>query len=215
MTWRLLPTLTHASTVPTLKRKIYALKGYAITYGKRITVKKILILDEPLSQVFDLWCDMQSVSTKFEPGNMVICGTAVVCLITGDDDNKSAYSEKAIDFEYRYPIKCSPESLRSEPEIEMLSCGYTITGAQNIELRIDIGINAAIYECRKMSLITDIEIDENTPAQQTAKCAMTIYFTGEGKCVWDIAKHYNASVNEIMKINELESEMLCPRAKCF
>ena len=25
-------------------RKIYALKGYAITYGKRITVKKILIL---------------------------------------------------------------------------------------------------------------------------------------------------------------------------
>ena len=90
----------------------------------------------------------------------------------------------------------------------MLSCGYTITGAQNIELRIDIGINAAIYECRKMSIITDIEIDENTPAQQTAKCAMTIYFTGEGECVWDIAKHYNASVNEIMKINELESECL-------
>ena len=37
---------------------------------------------------------------------------------------------------------------------------------------------------------------------------MTIYFTGEGECVWDIAKHYNASVNEIMKINELESECL-------
>lgn len=170
--------------------------------------KKNIELDEPVAQVFDLWCDLQSVSTKFETGNMIINGTAVACLITGDEDGKCSYFEKAIDFEYRYPLKCSSDSLRSEPEIEILSCGYTITGPQNMELRIDIGINAAIYECRKMPLITDIEIDENTPAPQTAKCAMTIYFTGAGECVWDIAKHYNASVNEIMKINELEEECL-------
>ena len=129
-------------------------------------------------------------------------------MITGDEDGRASYFEKAIDFEYKYPLKCSSESLRSDPEIEILSCGYTITGAQNMELRIDIGINAAIYECRKMPLITDIEIDEGAPAPQTSKCAMTIYFTGADECVWDIAKHYNASVNEIMKINELEEECL-------
>ena len=98
--------------------------------------------------------------------------------------------------------------LECSPEIEVVSAGYTIIGPNNIEIRIDLGINAAIYEKRDIPLITDIVIDENKPAERSRKGAMTIYFSGDGECVWDIAKQYNASVDEIMKINELEEECL-------
>ena len=59
-----------------------------------------------------------------------------------------------------------------------------------------------------MPLITDIQIDESKSNDRASKCAMTIYFTGENECVWDIAKQYNASVDEIMKINELSEECM-------
>lgn len=191
-----------------MKKESICFEKICDTVRENYNCKKSIELDGPTAKVYDIWCDLQSVSTKFEAESMVICGTAVICLITGDEEDRASYFEKAVDFEYSYPLNRSCENLKSDPELEVLSCGYTLTGAESMEIRIDIGINASIYECRKMSLITDMETDENAPAEQTAKCAMTIYFTGDGECVWDIAKHYNASVKEIMKINELEGECL-------
>ena len=170
--------------------------------------KKSIELDEPISAVSDLWCDMQSVNTKFENGNMIICGTLVACLLTICENGVPAYFEKPIDFEYKYALKRDIDSLCCSPEIDVASCGYTITAATTVELRVDLGINAAVYECTSLPLITDIQIDGTKPRASVSKCAMTIYFTAENECVWNIAKHYNASVNEIMKINDLSDEYL-------
>ena len=170
--------------------------------------KKNIELDGPISAVSDLWCDMQSVNTKFENGNMIICGTLVACLLTSSESGSPAYFEKPIDFEYKYPLKEDIDTLRCSPEIDVASCGYTITAANTVELRVDLSINAAVYECTALPLITDIQIDGTKPRTHTSKCAMTIYFTAENECVWDIAKHYNASVEEIMKINDLSEECL-------
>lgn len=163
---------------------------------------------EPITSVSDIWCDVHSVSTRFEEGFMKICGTVVASLITCDVDGVAAYFEKPIDFEYKYLISSTCECLNCAPEIEIASCSYTIISANTIEIRIDLCVNAAIYECRDMLLITNIEIDEKRIAERPQKCAMTVYFTGENEHVWDIAKLYNASVEELMKINELAEESL-------
>ena len=139
---------------------------------------------------------------------MILSGTLVACIITAGENGTPAYFEKPIDFEYKYALKRDMDSLRCTPEIEVSSCGYTITAATTVELRIDLAINAAVYECRTMPIVTDIKLDGAKPRQNNSKCAMTIYFTAENECVWDIAKHYNASVEEIMKINELSEECL-------
>ena len=90
----------------------------------------------------------------------------------------------------------------------MLSCGYTITGASAVEIMVDLSINAAVYEKCNITLISDVEVMENTPIERKRKGALTIYFPNNNECVWDIARIYNASVEEIMRINELESETL-------
>ena len=37
---------------------------------------------------------------------------------------------------------------------------------------------------------------------------MTVYFANQNESVWDIARIYNASVDEIMRINDLDNEKL-------
>lgn len=170
--------------------------------------KKNIELDEPVSSVCDLWCDVQSVNTKFENDNMIICGTLVACLLTSSEGAIPSYFEKPIDFEYKYALKGNTDTLRCSPEIDVASCGYTITAATTVELRVDLGINATVYKFTDLPLITDIRIDGSKTHINHAKCAMAIYFTAENECVWDIAKHYNASVDEIMKINDLSDECL-------
>jgi len=139
---------------------------------------------------------------------MSIYGTLISGMIVCDTDGNSVYCEKPIEFEYKYPLNYELASPRCEPQIEILSCGYTITGASSVELRVDISINAAIYEKHDLSLISDVAIDETRLNKRARKGAMTIYFPSNNECVWDIARIYNASVEEIMRINELESENL-------
>ncbi len=170
--------------------------------------KKTVSFEEELSSVVDMWCSVQSSTARFEGENMIICGTVTAGMIVCDINGNAIYSEKPIEFEYKYPLKTELISPHSDPQIEVLSCGYTITGASAVEIMIDLSINAAVYEKCNITLISDVEVMENTPIERKRKGALTIYFPNNNECVWDIARIYNASVEEIMRINELESETL-------
>ena len=170
--------------------------------------KKKIELEENIASVVDLWCNIQSCTTKFENCNMVICGTLVAGMILCNENDNALYYEKPIDFEYKYPVNCELGIPHSEPQLEIISCAYTITSSNCIEIRIELGINAAIYEKREMSLIADMSLDETRLLERKGKSALTVYFPCGNECVWDIARIYNASVDEIMRINNLESEEL-------
>lgn len=170
--------------------------------------KKSIELEENISSVIDLWTNIQSYNTKFENCNMVICGTLVAGMIVCNEQGVAVHCERAIDFQYKYPVNCELGIPHCDPQLEILSCGYTITSSNVMELSIELGINASIYEKNDMSLISDMSIDEGAPIAKKSKNAMAVYFPCKNECVWDIARAYNASVEEIMRINGLESEEL-------
>ncbi len=170
--------------------------------------KKNIEMDEDVTSVIDLWCNVQSNTTRFEKENMIICGTIVVGMIVCNSDGNAVYCEKPIDFEYKYPLNTVLNTPHCEPQLEILSCGYTLTSSNNAEIRIELLINAAVYEKRELSLISDMSIDSEHIVERKNKASLIVYFCTDGDCVWNIAQNYNASVDEIMKINSLEKDEL-------
>ena len=144
----------------------------------------------------------------FEGEEIIIKGVLTAGLVLCNINQKTLYAEKNIDFEYKAPLSEKFNLPHCEPQIEVVSCGYTITGASTIELMADININASVYDKNTFELISDVTIDEERPIEKCKRSALTIYFPSHNECVWDIARIYNASVEEIMRINELESECL-------
>ena len=55
-----------------IKRENICFEKICDTVRETYHCKKAIDLDEPVAQVFDLWCDLQSIATKFETGNMII-----------------------------------------------------------------------------------------------------------------------------------------------
>ena len=170
--------------------------------------KKNIEMDEEIASVVDMWCNVQSNTTKFEKDNMLICGTVIVGMIVCNSNGDVLYCEKPIDFEYKYHMDCEVCMPYCEPQLEILSCSYTLTSSNNAEVRIELLINAAVYEKRDISLISDMSVDCEHTLERKSKSALTVYFCSEGDCIWDVARNYNASVDEIIKINSLESESL-------
>lgn len=178
------------------------------TVSEQYQCKKSVELEESISSVVDLWCNLQACAVKFDGANMLICGTVISSMIICNEQGNAVYCEKPIDFEYKYsPINAAGQ-LFCEPQIEILNCGYTITASNKLELYAELGINAAIYERNKLSLVTDIGINDEMPINNCCRAAMKIYFAGENESVWDIARLYNAGVDEIMQINGLETQRL-------
>ncbi len=176
--------------------------------SEKYQCKKGIELEEGISSVIDLWCNVQSYTAKFEKCSMIIYGTLAVGMIVNTENNSVIHIEKPIEFEYKYPLECKLGIPHCDPQLEILSCSYTITSPNNIEIHTEIGINAAIYEKSDVSLICNLNVDDTQLIKRKGKSAMTVYFPTKDECVWDIARIYNASVEEIMKINGLESECL-------
>ena len=166
-------------------------------------IKRNIELNDNISSVLDIWCDVQSLVCKFEKENMVICGTLIAGIIVCDQDNNSLFFEKPFDFELKYLVNIQEKRMECSPEVEVESCSFTIISPNCIEIRADLCVNASLYEKSDISLITDMKLTDKEIVKKN-KCAMTVYFTSKDECVWDIARKYNASVEEISKINSLD-----------
>lgn len=169
-------------------------------------LKKSVEMNETVNSISDVFCELQSQSVKFKDSAMIISGTVLAGIIFSDNNDMPSYIEKSLEYEYKCNLNNASDRLNCKPNLEIISNGYTITGANNIELRVDILINAAVYECSDIPLIVDIDIDESKQISNNHNGAMIIYFASSGESLWNIAKNYNASVEEIMKINSLGDE---------
>ena len=188
-----------------IKRNSLPFERIAETAHENYNCKKSIELDFNINSVIDLWCSLQNCHTKFEADKMIIQGTLLADMIICDENNVPLYIEKPIDFEYKYPFKVLSGFAHCEPEIRVLSCGYTILSATGIELLVELGINASIYEKEDITFVSDLSINQDNIIKRCDGTAMVIYYTLENESIWDIARKHSASVEEIMKINCLES----------
>lgn len=172
----------------------------------RFHFKQNITLNEGVYSVLDLWCDIQSQSVKFTDDKMQICGTLIVGIVNISENGETCYIEKAVDFEHNHQLQCDTVNLECQPEISIISCGYTINSPTNLEIRADMAINAAVLEKTGMEILTDMTVSNDKLKPKTRNCSLTIYFVSSDESVWDIARIYNSSVDEIIKINNLTDE---------
>ena len=79
----------------------------------------------------------------------------------------------------------------------------TAIEGNSIAIKININLNGRIlYELNKEFICDVIEGEGEKPEK---KSSITIYVVGEGDTLWGLAKKYNTTVKDLMKINGLEN----------
>ena len=51
-------------------------------------------------------------------------------------------------------------------------------------------------------------LDEETPLKKENQSGITIYFSDEGEKLWDVAKRYRTTTDEIARINSIDENIL-------
>lgn len=187
----------------------FTFKKIRESFSENFVAKKNLeFTDGAVGSVIDMWCENKSSSSKFENNTLKIGGTMLVSLLVYDCDGVPECFERPVDFEYTYTSKEPLNNPMASYDISVKNCSYTITGANTISVAIEPQVSLKLYDTLQYELITDAFEDENNCCEKKFKSSIILYFADEGEKIWDIARRYNSSVQEIKALNSVSEDIL-------
>ena len=78
-------------------------------------------------------------------------------------------------------MDCDVSGFKCSPIIKVISSGFTFTSSDCLEIRVELSVNATVYECSNIPLIVDLDTDEACQIKKADRGAMTIYFASVGE----------------------------------
>jgi len=85
-------------------------------------------------------------------------------------------------------------------------CGYVLKSERDLELRAGLSVSAMVLGEENLEFVSDVSIHEETPVIKSNQPGIVIYFADEGEKMWDIAKRYSTTTEEIASINNIECD---------
>ena len=107
-----------------------------------------------------------------------------------------------IPFEYVIDNLERGESINTRNEIEILSQDFVIQDGGNVSCNININIETNMYRNNNTNLINCVEEDGEREEQDYS---IVIYIVKKGDTLWNIAKEFGSTVDDIVKANAIEN----------
>lgn len=180
------------------------------------SLKEILTVpaDSPaISAVYNLQCTPRIQEMEIVGERLILRGRLAVFVLYGcAEAENSMYSlVNEIAFEHILPVEGIDEAARCEYGVTAQGLSFTLNAASEIELRCVLEFYVRAVRSAEQDLLTGCQLtEEDTPAKHRG---MVIYFVQPTDSLWDIAKHYRTSREEIIQLNKLEQTTLLPGQK--
>ena len=205
-------------------KDVYSLNGYTEKVTETIlfpekgvyttasdTVREIITIGEgypDIMQIKDV-CLFAEVDDIHIKGEMLdVEGVLYVTLLylTGDDDEPYVSVETALPFENSIEIKGLYDDAEVDITTNITDINYSLITSREAEIRatIDYGIFALMEN--EMDFVTEANIDETVPLKVLP--GITIYTVRKGDALWNIAKKFGTTVDEILSVNRIENKDL-------
>ena len=133
-----------------------------------------------------------------------------VLYIIGNDDMPFYSMETMIPFTHVAEARGITKECTYFLQTDMEQLSTTMVDSNELEVKATVGINVLVLNSREEMIIEKVEeqpLDRNKIQNMPG---ITVYMTGEGDTMWDIAKRFYTTVDEICRINELEGDEVKP-----
>ena len=115
-------------------------------------------------------------------------------------------------FSYEMKNECINSKKSINTEIECVGDSFNIISDGTIECKINLYFNLEMSDTNKIKLIDEIKVLDN---KDDEICNMVVYVVKQGDTLWNIAKRYKTTVEDIRKINELENDTISAGEKLY
>ncbi|MDK2799359.1 MAG: hypothetical protein PWP27_1241 [Clostridiales bacterium] len=193
-----------------IEKKTYNIDEVVDNSKTQTTIKEIIDLpaDVPdILQIYNVITKPYITETTVENGKVVVEGVIdAYILYLADNEENPVYSHKQeIPFKHSIEVKNAAPDMACDVKLDITHCSYSMNAGSEVEIRCIVGIDSKIVKTSKVELITKAEAAPTETADAKEHPSIVIYFVQEGDTFWNIAKKYCTTIQEIIKVNELEN----------
>lgn len=121
---------------------------------------------------------------------------------TSDSEKYLSSIEGEIPFTGAIDIKGSDEGMNAIVKASIENIETFIEG-NSISIKAVVGLNTKVLYEMKKEFISDVTEQEGDKPQKNA--SIIIYVVGENDTLWELAKKFNTTIDELVKINSIEN----------
>lgn len=144
-------------------------------------------------------------SAKSVNGQAQIDGiVATTLLYISQDENEIFAMSKNIPFSYSFDTEsCENFSVvKCNVSVDDISCTPNVSG--EAEVKLTLLMDSSVIIERNTDIITSIEFNKENCIDKSDISSITIYFVQPGDTLWNIAKKYHTTTNEIAAVNNID-----------
>ena len=157
-----------------------------------------------VSSVLDIRSDVQTTGIKQIDNCISVFGIAYIKMIVCDANGTPEFSERAIDFEYKYKTAEDAENKEYDALIHITNMSYVISSDSCIEISCEMAVCLEIFEVTEYNVVTSVTDNGEAP-KSTNECSIIVCYLENDTDIWSIAKKYKSSVADIAALNSVDS----------
>lgn len=176
------------------------------TFTSSAASKPVLSLGEkPVSKILDIFTEECCVNASVNEASLCFSGKVNVCIIACTEEGDIISLERQADISSEEILQGDFTDV-SSANCAVTSVSYRLGDNNDIELRLDLRLAATL--CNPCTLRQVTEVISADEEYTQSYCPLTLYYAQSGEKIWDIAKHYNASVDTLCLENGISDDTL-------
>ncbi len=166
-----------------------------------------------VSEIFNVLCKYNVSEAKIEDNKVAIEGSVQnnMLYLANNSDQPVFCHKKDMPFKHEIDIKGIDNSMKPNVSLELDHCNYSMAYANQVEIRIVLSVGVKVEAKKSFPVIN--KANENTIDEKKLQSipSVIIYITQPGDNLWKIAKKYSTTVDNLLKINNLnDRDILAP-----
>ncbi len=180
-----------------------------------INIREMLESDKnapAISGIYSLFAKPVVDSVKCEKGRACVEGRVICyCLYVCQEGEMPVYSTR---HELRFCENVESDGCDTDcfcnVKADVLHKNYAINSAGETEVKLSVSLDVMVLKAFDMPVLSEFEVCD---LEQNEKKGIVIYFVQNNDSLWNVAKKYAVSGEEIAKLNNLEDGNLCEGMK--
>ena len=184
------------------------LREYINSFKKETNERIVIKADDnypEIYKVYNIVAEPEIIKCTTENGGVSVSGKVeFYILYLTNNPECAAYSlKKDVSFEHYHQCEKVEEGMDCDIDITIENLSYNLNSKGEIEIKYALIQEGRITRDVKLNLICDAEEEDKCEDND-----IVIYFVKKGDSLWSIGKKYGVRVCDIVKVNNLDSDII-------
>lgn len=194
---------------------VYKQKQYHNIYMKNAASSMVsgIVSYENKPELLQLWMQDGQVGlreVKKEENGVMVDGILAydILYVSGDEKSPASCLKGEIPFSQLVEIEKCDKELSYQIGLNLSKITATPLGEGEVEVKATVTVSVLAYYLDTLEVIDSYQQEEILKELREQEPGMVGYVVGKEECLWDIAKKYHKTTEDLIELNDLENDEL-------